>query len=236
MPSTDTSVRERRAVQDWLARARGWLSRLPLWLRIVAVLAFLVCVPPALPILLLAGLAYAPIAVITERRSGLASVCVALWGWLAVTLAAGGMSTGLMVLFALALLVAAAAHQGILNRCYVPCRTTAWALLWSMPVGGLALRLWPAEPYIGVAVAVLLAALVLCWRLAKAWQEMRGYGQGQVRAQALAAPHGQAVRSSRAMADGGETRHPAPVPARGPRPAEREEPDISVGEAMAELD
>ena len=72
MPSTDTPARDRRAVQDWLARARGTLARLPLWLRIVAVLAFLVCVPPALPILLLAGLAYAPVAVITERRSGLA--------------------------------------------------------------------------------------------------------------------------------------------------------------------
>jgi SpoVK/Ycf46/Vps4 family AAA+-type ATPase len=236
MPSTDTSVRERRAVQDWLDRARGTLARLPLWLRIVAILAVLIAIPPALPILLLAGLAYAPIAVITERRSGLASVCVTLWGWLVVTLTAGGMSSGLMVLFVLALLVAAAAHQGVLARCYVPCRTTAWALLWSMPVGGLALRLWPAEPYIGVAVALLLACLVLCWRLAKGWQEVRGYGQGQVRAQALAAPHAQTVRSGRAAADGADSRHPVPVPARGARPAEREEPDISVGEAMAELD
>ena len=236
MPSTDTSGRERQAVPDWLARARGALARAPLWLRIVAVLAVLVCIPPALPILLLAGLAYAPVAVITERRSGLASACVALWGWLVVTLAAGGESTGLMLLFVLALLTAAAAHQGILARCYVPCRTTAWALLWSMPAGGLALRLWPAQPYIGVAVALLLACLVLCWRLAKAWQEVRGYGQGQVRAQALAAPHGQTARSGRAMADGADSRYQAPAPARGARPAEREEPDISVGEAMAELD
>src|SRR5262249_21267782 len=126
MPPTDTSVRERRVVLDWLDRARGMLARLPLWLRIVAVLAVLICIPPALPVLLLVGLAYAPIAVITERRGGLASASVALWGWLAVTLAAGGMSTGLMVLFVLALLVAAAAHQGALARCYVPCRTTAW--------------------------------------------------------------------------------------------------------------
>ena len=204
MPSTDTSGRERQAVPDWLARARGALARAPLWLRIVAILAVLVCIPPALPILLLAGLAYAPVAVITERRSGLASACVALWGWLVVTLAAGGESTGLMLLFALALLTAAAAHQGILARCYVPCRTTAWALLWSMPAGGLALRLWPGEPYVGVAVAVLLACLVLCWRLAKAWQEVRGYEQGQVRAQALAAPHGQTARSGRA--DGTDSR------------------------------
>lgn len=205
---------------DWLARARGVLARAPLWLRIVAVLALLVCIPRALPVLLLAGLAYAPVAVITERRSGLASACVALWGWLVVTLAAGGESAGLMLLFVLALLAAAAAHQGILARCYVPCRTTAWALLWSMPVGGLALRLWQAQPYIGVAVAVLLACLVLCWRLAKAWQEVRGYGQGQVRAQALAAPHGQGVRSGRAMTDSTDSRYQAPVrPAAGARPS-----------------
>ena len=90
-----------------------------------------------------------------------------------------------------------------------------------------------AEPFIGVAVAVLLACLVLCWRLAKAWQEVRGYGQGQMRAQALAAPHGQAVRSGRATTDATDSRYPAPVQARGVRPADREEPDISVGEAMA---
>ena len=88
-----------------------------------------------------------------------------------------------------------------------------------MPAGGLALRLWPAQPYIGVAVALLLACLVLCWRLAKAWQEVRGYGQGQVRAQALAAPHGQTARSGRAMADGADSRYqlrrrPAGAPGR----------------------
>ena len=237
MPPTDPSVRERRAVPDWLGRVRGTLGRAPLWLRIIAVLAVLICIPPALPILLLAGLAYAPVAVITERRSWLASVCVAFWGWLAVTFAAGGMSTGLMLLFALALGVAAAAHQGVLGRCYVPCRTAAWALLWSMPVGGLALRLWPGQPYIGVAVALLLACLVLGWRLAKSWQEVRGYGQGQMRAQALAAPYAPVVRS--AAAEGSEQRRSAnasAVPARSARTAERQVPDISVSEAMAELD
>jgi SpoVK/Ycf46/Vps4 family AAA+-type ATPase len=234
---TDTSPREARAVLDWLARARGTLNRAPLALRIVAVIAVIICIPPALPILLLAGLAYAPVAVITERRSALASVCVALWGWLAITVAAGGMSTGLVVLFVLTLAVAAGAHQGALGRCYVPCRTTAWALLWSMPAGGLALRLWPAQQYIGVAIAAVLACLVLSWRLTKSWQEVRGSGQGQLRATALAAPHADAVRSGRAVADGTDSRRPAgPGPARGPRTAEREVPDISVVEAMAELD
>jgi SpoVK/Ycf46/Vps4 family AAA+-type ATPase len=225
-------------VLDWLARARRTLSRAPLTLKVLAVIALIFCIPPALPVLLLAGLVYAPIALITERRSPLASVSVAFWGWLVVTLVAGGMSTGLMVLFALSLVVAAAAHQGVLGRCYVPCRTVAWALLWSMPAGGLALRLWPGQPYIGVAIALLLACLVLGWRLAKSWQEVRGYGRGgQVRATALAAPHAETARSGRLLAEGPEQRRSAhPVPGRGTRTAERHVPDISVGEAMAELD
>jgi SpoVK/Ycf46/Vps4 family AAA+-type ATPase len=226
-------------VLDWLARARGTVGRAPLALKVVAVIAAILFLPAVFPVLLLAGLAYAPIALITERRTALASVSVAIWGWLVVTLAAGGMSSGLMVLFALSLAVAAAAHQGVLGRCYVPCRTTAWALLWSMPAGGLALRLWPGQPYIGVAVALLLACLVLGWRLAKSWQEVRGYGRGQVRATALAAPHAEAARSGRLLAEGAEQRRSAnlnPVPGRGVRTAERHVPDISVGEAMAELD
>jgi SpoVK/Ycf46/Vps4 family AAA+-type ATPase len=225
-------------VLDRLARARGTVGRAPLALKVVAVIAVIILLPAALPVMLLAGLVYAPVALITERRTPLASVSVAIWGWLVVTLAAGGMSSGLMVLFALALAVAAAAHQGVLGRCYVPCRTVAWALLWSMPIGGLALRLWPGQPYIGVTVALLLACLVLGWRLAKSWQEVRGYGRGgQVRATALAAPHAETARAARLLADGPDSRRPAgPGPARGARTAERHVPDISVGEAMAELD
>ena len=237
MPPIDRSLPEGRAVLDWLARARATLGRAPLALKVIAVIAAIVFFPAVFPLSLLAGLLYAPVALITERRSALASVSVAIWGWLVVTLAAGGMSSGLMVLFALSLAVAAAAHQGVLGRCYVPCRTTAWALLWSMPPGGLALRLWPGRPYIGVGVALLLACLVLGWRLAKSWQEVRGYGHGRVRATALAAPHADTARSARLLADRpDQRRQPAPVPARGPRTAERHVPDISVGEAMAELD
>jgi len=224
-------------VLDWLARVRGTVARAPLALKIVVVLALIICLPAALPVILLAGLAYAPVALATQRRSALASVSVVFWGWLVVTLAAGGMSTGLMVLFALSLAVAAAAHQGALGRCYVPCRTTAWALLWSMPTGGLALRLWPGQPYIGVAVALFLACVVLGWRLAKSWQEVRGYGHGQVRATALAAPLSDTARSGRLTTEvQGQRRSVNPMPARGARSAERQAPDISVVDAMAELD
>src|SRR5580704_13358289 len=215
MPPIDRSLPEGRAVLDWLARARGTLGRAPLALKVIAVIAAIVFFPAVFPLSLLAGLLYAPVALITERRSALASVSVAIWGWLVVTLAAGGMSSGLMVLFALSLAVAAAAHQGVLGRCYVPCRTTAWALLWSMPAGGLALRLWPVHAYIGVAAALLLACLVLGWRLAKSWQEVRGYGHGRVRATALAAPHADTARTARLLAERpdqrDQRRQPAPV-------------------------
>ena len=236
MPPIDRSLPEGRTVLDWLARGRAALSRAPMALKVVAIIALIICIPPAAPILLLAALIYAPVALITERRSPLASVSVAIWGWLVATFAAWGMSGGLMVLFALSLAVAAVAHQGALGRCYVPCRTTAWTLLWSMPAGGLALRIWSGQPYIGAAVALLLAFLVLGWRLAKSWQEVRGSGREQVRAQALAAPYAPGARS--AAAEGPEQRRSVnnPVPARGVRTAERQVPEISVSEAMAELD
>ena len=237
MPPIDRSLPEGRTVLEWLARGRAALSRAPLALRVVAIIALIFCIPPAAPVLLLAALIYAPVALITERRSPVASVSVAIWGWLVASFAAWGWSGGVAVLMLLCIAVAAVAHQGVLARCYVPCRTTAWTLLWSIPAGGLVLRIWPGQQYIGAAVALLLAFLVLGWRLAKAWQEVRGYGgRGQVRAQALAAPYAPGARS--AAAEGPELRRSVnnPIPGRGARTAERQVPEISVSEAMAELD
>src|SRR5579875_312399 len=172
MRASDRPVTTGNAVRDRLASVRGALADAPAWLKVLAGLAAVICFPIALPILLLAALLYAPIALITERRTPLASGCVAIWGAMVAGLITDAGPGGLYVLFILAGLVAVAAHQGVLARCYVPCRTTAWTLLWSMPLGGLALRLWPSHQFIGIAVAVLLACLVLGWRLAKSWQEV----------------------------------------------------------------
>ncbi|HLX52119.1 MAG TPA: AAA family ATPase [Streptosporangiaceae bacterium] len=223
---------------EWLVRARGALSRAPLPLKIIAAIVLIFVFPAALPIALAAALVYAPIAIITERRTALATACVVFWGGGVIApLAAWGMSgVGEFVLFLLACGVGYAAHNGVLGRCFVPCRTTAWALLWSMPPGGLALRLWPGHPYIGVAIALLLAGLTLGWRLAKAWQADRGTGQGQVRATALAAPYADAARAGRVATDGDPRRAATAVPGRAVRTAERASPEISVGDAMAELD
>jgi SpoVK/Ycf46/Vps4 family AAA+-type ATPase len=238
MPPNDRSVTQRNAVLEWLDGVRGAIRRAPLWVKVLAVLVLLFTGigEAALGVMLLAGLFYAPVALITERRTPLATTCVALWGAVIATLAAGGPSSGLYTLFILAALVGAAAHQGSLASCYVPCRTTAWALLWSMPLGGLALRLWPGHQYVGVAIALLLACLVLGWRLAKSWQEVRGTGgQGQVRATAVAAPYADTARVGGVTAEGADSRR-APAGGRGARTAEPHLPDISVTDAMAELD
>ncbi|HEX4062571.1 MAG TPA: AAA family ATPase [Streptosporangiaceae bacterium] len=236
MRATDKPVTTRNAVRDRLVSVRGALADAPVWLKVLAVVAAVVCFPIALPIVLLAALLYAPVGLITERRTPLASACVAIWGAMVAGLVTDNAPGGLYVLFILAALVAVAAHQGALARCYVPCRTTAWALLWSMPVGGLALRLWPSHQFIGIGIAVLLACIVLGWRLAKSWQEVRGYGQGQVRATAVAAPPASAARAGRSAPDNSDARHQPTAPARGGRSAEQHVPDISVSDAMAELD
>ena len=120
-------------------------------------------------------MAYAVYAVIKGRRSLLASLSVAVWGLVAAG-AAGASSSWLYLLLILPFVIAAAAHAGPLARWHVPCRTVAWALVWSIPVGVAALRGWPAEPFIGIAAAWLIACIVLVWRLAKGSQEAHLYG------------------------------------------------------------
>ncbi|HEV2451781.1 MAG TPA: AAA family ATPase [Streptosporangiaceae bacterium] len=239
MRQGDRSLTQGRVVLGWLARGRDALAAAPLTLKIVAVVALFIVFPVVFPLLLLAALAYAPVAVVTERRTRLASACVGLWGFLVATLASGGWSNGLMLLGLLSFAVAALSRAGALGRCYVPCRTAAWALLWSMPAGGLALRLWPGQPFVGVGVALLLAILTLGWRLAKALQQDRGVGGAadQVRATALAAaPYADTVRSGRPSPDGAQPHRPQGAQPRAGRTSERQAPDISVSEAMSELD
>jgi SpoVK/Ycf46/Vps4 family AAA+-type ATPase len=63
-------------------------------------------------------------------------------------------------------------------RGFVPCRTVAWVLAWSVPLGSIALKAWPSRPIVGVIAAWVLAVAVLGWRLAKGAQDGRVYGQG----------------------------------------------------------
>ena len=78
--------------------------------------------------------------------------------------------------------VALAAHARPLARWFVPCRTVAWVLVWSVPVGVIALKAAHNQPFIGVIAAWLLAAAVLGWRVAKGIQDTRMYGGRDPRA------------------------------------------------------
>ena len=85
---------------------------------------------------------------------------------------------------------------GPLARWHVPCRTVAWALLWSIPVGVGALRGWPAEPFIGIAAAWLIACIVLVWRLAKGSQEAHLYGAEAGRGMGANGPPGSSMTTT----------------------------------------
>ncbi|HLQ55647.1 MAG TPA: AAA family ATPase [Streptosporangiaceae bacterium] len=258
-PEGSPSLPGWRAAQDGISRIRRMLSAAPPPVKIILIAAIVVifpfAVPTALSILLVGALIYAPIAVASGRRSVAASLSVAVWGVALVT--AWSERQSLMpALLVLPFLVVAAAHAGSLGRWFVPCRTVAWTLLWALPVGFLASLLHAYQGIIASAFAWLMACIVLGWRLAKSLQVGREFGRQQARGGALAAPHtGTARRPPRdgraAGPPGTDSRvalagdlvragHPADGPRGGPaargRPAADRPPEITVDEAMAELD
>jgi SpoVK/Ycf46/Vps4 family AAA+-type ATPase len=241
--------RAQPAAQDkpgWGARLLRAFGTVPTWLKVVIGLALVFS-----GLIVLAALVYAVVAVVQGRRTAVASASVAVWGLAAFSASHLHNLTWLYSLLLLPVAVAFAAHARPLARWFVPCRTVAWVLLWSVPVGIIALHLAPREPYIATIAAWVLAAAVLCWRVAKAVQDARMWGppnetarlgpgaappapsahQGGgrfaghpggpaygIRAQGAALPYAEhAVRD-----------HPAGAP--------RPRPQISVEDAMAELD
>ena len=229
------------AVPGRLARALGSFRRAPLPLKIGLIVVAVILCGPEIGIVLLAAMAYAVYAVIKGRRSLLASLSVAVWGLVAAG-AAGASSSWLYLLLILPFVIAAAAHAGPLARWHVPCRTVAWALVWSIPVGVAALRGWPAEPFIGVAAAWLIACIVLVWRLAKGSQEAHLYGAEAARGPGAHGPPGHVMGQNGAYGPNAGYGVRAQAPAAPYDPSARDQasvealPDISVAEAMAELD
>ncbi len=224
------------AVPNRLARVFGVFRRAPLPLKIGFVVLAIILFGPEVGILLLAAMAYGVYAVVKARRTVLASVCVAVWGVVGAGLA-GTSSSWIYLLLIMPFVIAAGAHIGPLARWHVPCRTVAWALVWSVPIGVASLRLWPTQPFIGIAAAWLIACIVLVWRLAKGSQEAHLYGAETARRPGPPAgtgpggpgPAAYGVRAQAAApshADAGSRDQVVPEPL----------PDISVAEAMAELD
>jgi SpoVK/Ycf46/Vps4 family AAA+-type ATPase len=204
----------RRIVQGGVTRVRRVFAAAPLPLKIVMVAALVFLLPFGLPVLLAAGLVYAPFAVYAAHRGVVASLAVAVWGFAVISGGSGGYKPWLALLYLLPFLVIAAAHAGTLGRWFVPCRTVAWTLGWSLPIAMITWRLATGEPVIAVAVGWVIACVVLGWRLAKSWQEDREFGRQQARGGALAAPYGWPPR------DGGAGTQTGPRPNRagGPRP------------------
>ncbi|HLH57703.1 MAG TPA: AAA family ATPase, partial [Streptosporangiaceae bacterium] len=224
------------AVPGRVARVLGWFRHAPLWLKITLIVLAVVLLGPELGIVLLVAMGYGVYSVIRARRGVIASLSVAVWGLVAAGVA-GITSAWIYLLLILPFAIAAAAHAGPLARVHVPCRTVAWALLWSVPVGVAALRGWPRQPFIGIAAAWLIACIVLVWRLAKGMQEAHLYGTDQGRGAGtgpspmpgmpLPPQAGYGVRAQASA---------SPHPESRDQPTVEPLPDISVAEAMAELD
>ena len=238
------------------------LSAAPPVVKIVLIGVLVVFFPVVLSVVLVAALAFAPYAVFSGRAGVVASLSVAVWGVAIVTGLSGGQQPWLVGLLVLPFAAVAAAHAGSIGRWFVPCRTVAWTLLWALPVGMLAWHIAADEPLIGPTLAWLLAFVVLGWRLTKSLQDAREFGRQQARGGALAAPHawpstrpprdgraagpaaGPPAADSRVTLAGDLVRagHPAdgsrgqPAAAPRDRPAADRPPEITVDEAMAELD
>ncbi|MGO9190693.1 MAG: hypothetical protein ACLP8X_19850, partial [Streptosporangiaceae bacterium] len=175
---------EKPSLGDRLVHA---YRRLPRWLKVSAVAAAVVFFPATLGFVVLAALVYAVVAVVQGRRTVGASASVAVWGVAVFFGAYSGDLIWLLSLILLPVVVSLAAHVRPLARWFVPCRTVAWALVWSVPVGVFALKMAPTHPSIGMIgtiAAWLLAAAVLLWRVAKGIQDTRMYGGRDPRAPA----------------------------------------------------
>src|SRR5579859_8060816 len=148
-------------------------KRLPLIARLLLVILLS-------PLIFLYALGYAFIAVAQKRPGRAAAYAVATW---VIPIGEFSRVHGVWTipLLILPFVIAWAATTKRLASSHVPCRTTAWAMLWSIPAGFILLRVWPHQPTIGVVAAILIALAILGWRLAKVVQDERMYGPGQAR-------------------------------------------------------
>src|SRR6516162_3148285 len=191
-----------REKPSWPTRIMRWVGRAPLIIKLILAAAALVLWPFLLPFALL----FSAIAVAQKRPGRAAAYATATWV-LPVAIFAHVYRAWSVPLLILPFVIAWAATTRKLASSYVPCRSTAWAMLWSIPTGFILLRLWPHQPLIGVVAAILIAMAILGWRLAKVVQDERMYGRDG------AAPGSQARRPGPAPG----ARYPGgPVPAGAP--------------------
>ncbi len=139
---------------------------------------------PVLMILAVAFLSWllAPVSVYQGLRSRMASMYVAAFGaWLffwacdSATAKAGHGSPWYLALIGTPFIIALIAHLRPLARS-VPCRHVAWALLWGVLAGIAIVLTWPDQGVFAAVATWIIAAAVLGWRAAKALQDVSMYG------------------------------------------------------------
>jgi SpoVK/Ycf46/Vps4 family AAA+-type ATPase len=120
--------------------------------------------------------------------------------------------------------VAGVAMLKPLGRWFPPCRTVAWAALWSLPVGTLVLHLLhgsrtsSTQAVVGAAIIWVICAVVLGWRAAKGSSQAHMFGpDGPLTARGTAGPDAPPPPGPPGGPAGGngQDRRSGPVP-RGP--------------------
>jgi SpoVK/Ycf46/Vps4 family AAA+-type ATPase len=243
-----------QSVHGGLDRIRRFAAAAPLPVKVLAVLIAVIL----LPVLMLAALCYAPYALWSGDRSALGSASVALWGVALTAALAHGQDGPRYLLLLVPVAAALVAHVGPIGRVFVPCRTVALTLAWAMPLGIITFRIWRGDIYAGPAVAWAVAIVVMIWRLTRAMQQ----GRQRSVATALAAPYAWSPAGPGPSAGGGAAggaagagRGPGSGPGVPVRVAQAGDglrsqsaaaggrgqltadwPQISVEDAMAELD
>ncbi len=191
---------------------------------------------PVLTVLSVALLPWllAPICVVRGVRTVMASLYVAaFWAWLYLFISINRVNTNgptvpgtrpvpvmppgwLLAMLATPFLVAALANVRPLSKWFVPCRTVAWSLLWSLPIVFFIIQASPQNTMFAVIAIWVIAAALIGWRAAKGSQEARMFGpDGPLAGHAgpgPAAPPGPPARPS----GGGPGRRTGPLPRTGP--------------------
>jgi len=257
MPPNDGSGQAMQVARERIDLLRQKLRTAPAPLKVASVAAVLVLVvmTPFLwgrlaYLIVVVPLLYGPIAVVRRSRSVLASVGVGIWGLAVISIAAAKFqrnSFDVVPLLLLPVAVVLAAHSRPLARAFVPCRTVALVLAWSLPPAVLVWSLDRSQPAVIYLIAWGLAVIALAWRLGKAWQVARADTRQRERAaettshaaasQAPSVRPGSLAEHLRGVraAEGARGQVTAVGPRNGP-PAGQEPPAITVEQAMAELD
>jgi len=192
---------------------------------------------PVLTVLSVALLPWllAPICVVRGVRTVMASLYVAaFWAWLYLLISVNRVNTQagqtvsgthpvpvmppgwLVAMLATPFLVAALANVRPLSKWFVPCRTVAWSLLWSLPVVFFIIQASPQNTMFAVIAIWVIAAALIGWRAAKGSQEARMFGpDGPLAGQAGQGPAAPPAPPA-SPAGGGPDRRTGPVPRTGP--------------------